>query len=51
MNCIQLLIVALEINKISINALTSPWEVVTLFTYPYLSAGDPTLGEAKGLII
>ena len=28
-----------------------PGEVVTVFTYPYLSAGAPALGEAKGLII
>ena len=33
-----------------INPLTSQWEVVTVFTYPYLSAGAPELGEAKGLI-
>ena len=25
--------------------------MVTVFTYPYLSAGAPALGEAKGLII
>ena len=33
-----------------INPLTSPGEVVSVFTSPYLSAGAPTLGEAKGLI-
>ena len=33
-----------------INPLTSPGEVVTVFTYPYLNAGAPALGEAKGLI-
>ena len=30
--------------------MTSPGEVVTVFTSPYLSAGAPALGEAKGLI-
>ena len=35
---------------IFINPLTSPGEVVTVFTYPYLSAGAPALGEVKGLI-
>ena len=30
------------------NPLTSPGEVVTVFTSPYLSAGAPALGEAKG---
>ena len=34
-----------------INPLTSPGEGVTVFTYLYLSAGAPALGEAKGLII
>ena len=34
-----------------INPLTSPGEEVTVFTSPYLSAGAPALGEAKGLII
>ena len=33
-----------------INPLTSPGEGVTVFTSPYLSAGAPALGEAKGLI-
>ena len=33
-----------------INPLTSPGEVVSVFTSPYLSAGAPALGEAKGLI-
>ena len=37
--------------NLNINPLTSPREVVTVFTYPYLSAGAPTLGEAKGLMI
>ena len=31
--------------------MTSPEEGVTVFTSPYLSAGAPELGEAKGLII
>ena len=35
---------------LSINPLTSPGEGVTVFTSPYLSAGAPALGEAKGLI-
>ena len=34
-----------------INPLTSPVEVVSVFTSPYLSAGVPALGEAKGLMI
>ena len=34
-----------------INPLTSTGEGVTVFTSPYLSAGDPAQGEAKGLII
>ena len=34
-----------------INPLTSPWKGATVFTSPYLSAGAPALGEAKGLII
>ena len=33
-----------------LNPLTSPGEGVTAFISPYLSAGAPTLGEAKGLI-
>ena len=33
----------------TINPLTSPGEGVTVFTPPYLSAGAPALGEAKGL--
>ena len=37
--------------RIIINPLTSPLEVVTVFTYPYLSAGAPALGEAKRLIV
>ena len=32
------------------NPLTSPGEAVIVFTSPYLSAGAPALGEAKGLI-
>ena len=31
-----------------INPLTSLGEVVTVFTYPYLSAGASALGYAKG---
>ena len=38
------------VNK-TINPLTSQGEGVTVFTSPYLSAGAPSLGEAKGLII
>ena len=34
----------------AINPLTSPREGVTVFTSPYLSAGAPAFGEAKGLI-
>ena len=30
--------------------MTSPGEGVTVFTSPYLSAGAPALGKAKGLI-
>ncbi len=37
--------------RLNINPLTSPGEVVSVFTSPYLSAGAPALGEAKGLII
>ena len=33
----------------TINPLTSTREGVTVFTSPYLSAGAPALGEAKGL--
>ena len=33
-----------------INPLTSPGEVVSVFTSPYLSAGAPALGESKGLM-
>ena len=33
------------------NPLTSPGEGFTVFTSPYLSAGAPALGEAKGLNI
>ena len=35
----------------NINPLASPGEEVSVFTYLYLSAGAPALGEAKGLII
>ena len=35
---------------ICINPLTLPGEGVTVITSPYLSAGAPALGEAKGLI-
>ena len=38
-----------EFNE-SINPLTSPGEGVTVFTSPYLSAGAPAKGEAKGLM-
>ena len=34
-----------------INPFASPGEVVSVFTSPYLSAGAPALGEAKGLNI
>ena len=37
-------------NSNNINPLTSPGEVVTVFAYPYLSAGAPAQGETKGLI-
>ena len=40
----------ININDYSINPLTSPGEVVSVFTSPYLSAGAPALGEAKGLM-
>ena len=33
-----------------INPSASPGEGVNVFTYPYLSAGAPAVGEAKGLI-
>ena len=36
--------------KNMINPLTLPGEGVTAFTSPYLSAGAPALGEAKGLM-
>ena len=38
-------------NNTIINPLTSPGEGVTVFTSPYLIAGAPALGEAKGLMI
>ena len=40
----------LNSNLILINPLTWPGEGVCVFTYPYLSAGAPALGKAKGLI-
>ena len=46
--CFGLLIV---FSYFFINPLTSTGEGVTIFTSPYLSAGSPALGEAKGLII
>ena len=39
-----------EEEKNIIIPLTSPGEGVSVFTSPYLSAGAPALGEAKGLI-
>ena len=41
---------AIFVLYIIINPLTSPGEMVSVFTSPYLSAGAPALGEAKGLI-
>ena len=38
------------INKIN-NPLTQPGEEVSVFISPYLSAGAPALGEAKGIMI
>ena len=38
------------LNTKLFNPLTSPGEVVSVFTSLYLSAGAPALGEAKGLI-
>ena len=35
---------------IEINPLTSPGEGVTIFTFPYLSAGAPEQVELKGLM-
>ena len=40
----------LDYKLIVINPLTSPGDGVTVFTSPYLSAGAPALGEAKGLM-
>ena len=45
--------VRINLNKIInlnivINPLTSPWEVVSVFTSPYLIAVAPAQGEAKG---
>ena len=37
-------------NNFVIYPLTSPGEMVSVFTSPYLSAGARALGEAKGLI-
>ena len=39
-----------DLNFLFVNPLTSPGEVASVFTSPYLSAGAPALGEAKGLI-
>ena len=39
-----------EYSFFIINPLTSPGEGVTVFTSPYLNAGAPAFGEAKGLI-
>ena len=36
--------------KLIIKPLTSPGEVISVFTSPYLNAGVPVIGEAKGLI-
>ena len=44
------ILVNIKYNNI-INPLTSPGEGVSVFTSPYLSAGDPELGETKGLIL
>ena len=40
----------INLSNFNINPLTSPGEVITVFTYPYLSAWAPVQGEAKGLI-
>ena len=37
-------------RALTINPLTSPREVDSVFTAPYLSAGAPALGEVKGLM-
>ena len=37
--------------RVIINPLTSPGEVISIFTSPYLSRGAPALGEAKGLMM
>ena len=37
-------------ENLTINPLTSLMDRVTVFTSPYLRAGAPVLGEAKGLI-
>ena len=37
-------------KNVILNSLTSQGEVVTVITYPYLSAGAPAQGKAKGLI-
>ena len=39
-----------KINFFKINPLASLGEVVSVFISPYLSAGAPSFGEAKGLI-
>ena len=38
-------------EKIKLGNLINPLTSHTVFTSPYLSAGAPALGEAKGLII
>ena len=37
-------------SRIKINLFASPGEEFSVFTYLYLSAGAPALGEIKGLI-
>ena len=39
------------LSLVNISPLTSTGEGVTVFISPYLSAGAPALGEAKGLIL
>ena len=51
---ISLKIIKYNINiqkRLNINPLTSPGEVVSVFTSPHLSTGAPAQGEAKGLIL
>ena len=40
----------LSVGEVKFNPFTSRGEVVSVFTFPYLSAWAPALGEAKGLI-